>query len=466
MYWVKMTDYDITKRNQWAKTPEEKLIFFEDWTVENIKRIANLFARNALHPIHTLAIDSDMLSLIRQQQNTPLDDSELNNLIYKYWYARAYRVLTKYSEYKRPILDTDKKTLIAYEPINILSSRGLDLLKQLSENKPQSIDTLLSVAHKHHLDLDLFITPKMSPSDFETTEFKFLSPVSGCYNNCPHCAVNAQPFVYCMPYPIILKILYLFGKKEVPTYVGLHDDSEDISYFDPVLRADFGDLAVASIKKNVKITILSKGLFLGSRIDLAVSKYFYSEKNPCSIKTSLLLIKQEEAQKNFAMVEGMKQIAAIYGRKDYFHVRLFTTPKLLSFYTERIKALPGKKGTLFWAAIEPFGRAANLKEAYTRYSLEEIQALYKKTGFTFDMLPTNVIPGFCDVQYLKDNGHMQLSAFGYVTFKGSEENRIYEQSHYDIYNRAILNLSEIKSILKQKTQTRYIPISRNNQQKD
>ena len=54
----------MSKREHWANTEEEKIIFFEDWTPDTLLKIARLRRNKELAGIHEYAIEPNMAKLL------------------------------------------------------------------------------------------------------------------------------------------------------------------------------------------------------------------------------------------------------------------------------------------------------------------------------------------------------------------------------------------------------------------
>ena len=89
---------------------------------------------------------------------------------------------------------------------------------------------------------------------------------------------------------------------------------------------------------------------------------------------------------------------------------------------------------MFWAGLEPVGRAVEVKEAYIRLTDEEIAAVMERAGFKPGEVGTNMNVDFGHSRYLTADGHMQMDAFGRVYMKTASEEVLTSDIFYDIYN--------------------------------
>ena len=280
----------MTNRNQWANTEEEKIIFFEEWTPDNLSAIANMRFNHQLAPVHELAIEPGMKRLLNEIATVRYSRQDINNMLYNYWYNRAHQILQKYAEFYHPL----------HMETNLLSDKGIDLLNQLREHKPLSMDVLRSAADKDNIDLDLFINLNFNPADFANQEYKFLSPISGCPYHCVYCAEGSETQIYSMPYPIYLKVLkyYAADDEKDAAHIGPHNNSEAPMYHDTILNADLGDVSHTASKWQSKISILTKGIILDGLMDLAYSKRFYSRNKPSISKVNISLLDGDNIARN------------------------------------------------------------------------------------------------------------------------------------------------------------------------
>jgi len=418
----------MTNRSQWANTEEEKIIFFEEWAPNNLSEIANMRINGQLTPVHELAIEPGMKSLLNNLATNNYSYHDLNKSLHDYWVARAYTVLQKYSTYHHPLRPEI--------PMNLLSSKGIDLLHQLQEHKELSANILRSIACKDDIDLDLFIDINFNPQDFATQEYKFLSPISGCPYHCVYCAEGSNTKIYSMPYPIYLKVLknYAAMDEKNAAHIGPHNNSEAPMYHDAILNADLGDVSRTSSKWQSKISILTKGINLDGLMDLALSKRYYSRNKPSISKVNISLLKGDDIERNLNLAFNVQKIAKLYNSEHRLSAKIFASPENFIKYADTIKKIKGADGTLFWAGLEPIGRAKDVKEAYIKLTNDEIASVMKQAGFAPGEVATNMNIDFGHSRYLTADGHMQMDAFGRVYMKTETEESLNNDILYDIYN--------------------------------
>ena len=418
----------MTNRNQWANTEEEKIIFFEEWTPKNLSEIANMRVNNQLTSVHEFAIEPGMKALLNKLATKNYSYHDLDKFLHNYWLTRTYTVLQKYSEYHHP-LKTDA-------PINLLSAKGIRLMHQIQEHKELPTDVLRSAVCKDDIDLDLFTNINFDPKDFENQEYKFLSPISGCPYHCPYCAEGSETEVYSMPYPIYLKVLkyYAADNEKDATHIGPHNNSEAPMYYDTILNADLGDVSHTSSKWQSKISILTKGVRLGGLMDLALSKRYYSRNKPSISKVNISLLEGDNIQRNLDLAFNVQKIAKLYHSEHRLSAKIFASPENLIKYAHIIKTIKGSEGTLFWAGLEPIGRAKDIKEAYIKLTHDEIMSIMERAGFAPGEITTNMNMDFGHSRYLTADGHMQMDAFGRVYMKTETEESLNNDILYDIYS--------------------------------
>lgn len=420
---MKITD----KRAKLANTHEEKDIFFGNWTNDNIKDIAFMRSEGKLDSVHELSIDIAMRNLLDYICNDNPTKKQIQSLLYDYWYLKAKAILKGYSEYSHPLCKEHK--------LNLLSEKGSLLLHKLGNGQYVPVDELKSVGHKDNLDLSLFIDLHFDPSDFISQEYKFLSPISGCPYQCIYCAENSPKHIYCMPYPIYLKILSFYSCKEEKDamHIGPHNDSEALMYYDSIICADLGDISFTSSKWQSKISILTKGAPLGGIMDLALSKRYYSRNKPSISKVNISLLENDNIERNLDLAFNVQKIATLYNSEHRLSAKIFASPDNLIKYSDKIKKIKGNDGTLFWAGLEPIGRAKNVKEAHIRLTNEEIKNVLIRAGFKPGEISTNMNFDFGHSRYLTADGHMQLDAFGRVYMKSAKNDILTNDILYDIY---------------------------------
>lgn len=418
----------MSQRSQLVNTEEEEVIFFEGWTPDNLPIIADLRQNHRLADVHEFAIEPAMKGILDEVSAHRLSRAQLNELLYRYWYNRSYNTLQQYSEYAHPLYPQIK--------INLLSKKGEQLLAWLKENSNLPLDILRSACHKDEIDLDLFADLHFNPADFADQEYKFLSPISGCPYHCVYCAEQSGTKIQSMPYPVYLKILqsYATTDENKAVHIGPHNDSEAPMYFDRVLRADLGDVSHTSSKWQSKISILTKGITLGGLMDLALSKRYYSRNKPSISKVNISLLEGDDIERNIDLAFNVQKIAKLYKAEHRLSAKIFASPENFIKYADKIRSIKGAEGTLFWAGLEPVGRAVDVKEAYIRLTDEEIAAVMERAGFKPGEVGTNMNVDFGHSRYLTADGHMQMDAFGRVYMKTASEEVLTSDIFYDIYN--------------------------------
>lgn len=189
-------------------------------------------------------IPAEVQKVIPEELRTlPLDDS-LAPSVYQFHLNRAVSVLTGYSNCSVPLTSD---TRVRTRSRNLLSDQGQNLLKRLShrlktqdDSRNGSLLEVLKAGHPLFLDTDLFEEPYFSPL-LKFDRPTLLSLSSGCYNHCAHCGYGpAQPVAH-TPYPILLKAAeFLHAEGALMPY--FHTNSDPISYHDPIIGADAGDV--------------------------------------------------------------------------------------------------------------------------------------------------------------------------------------------------------------------------------
>ncbi len=426
----------MSKREHWANTEEEKIIFFEDWTPDTLLKIARLRRNKELAGIHEYAIEPNMAKLLNSIMDSNYSYDDLYKMLEHYWYNRAYKALQQYSEYKHPLYNEQN--------INLLSAQGTNLLKKFRDGERVPMDVTRSVCHKDDIDLDWFADLRFNPDDFANQEYKFLSPVSGCPYHCAYCAEKSNTQIYSMPYPVYLRILkyYAASDEKDAAHIGPHNDSEAHVYYDKVLNADLGDISHTASKWQSKISILTKGIWLGGTMDLALSKRYYSRNKPSISKVNISLLDGDDIARNMELAFNVQKIAKLYKAEHRLSAKIFASPENFIKYAPEIKAIKGQEGTLFWAGLEPVGRAVDVKEAYIRLTDAEIANVMERAGFNPGDVETNMNVDFGHNRYLTADGHMQMDAFGRVYMKTAEQDVLTSNIFYNIYDK--INKTKVK----------------------
>ena len=103
----------MSQRSQLVNTEEEKVIFFEGWTPDNLPIIADLRQNHKLADVHEFAIEPAMKGILDEVSAHRLSRAQLNELLYRYWYNRSYNTLQQYSEYAHPLYPQIKINLLS-----------------------------------------------------------------------------------------------------------------------------------------------------------------------------------------------------------------------------------------------------------------------------------------------------------------------------------------------------------------
>ena len=415
----------LSKRESWANTPEEKIVFFDGWTPTNIIEIANMRSCGKFSHVHEVAIHPEMRQILDAIADKKVGISDSTRILSAYWVNRARTVLEAYTRYNHPL----------YGQINLLSDKGKKALNNLRTGYVLSEEECKVIANKDLLDLDLFIDVTFDIADFAPQEYKFLSLVSGCPYQCVYCAENSGSTIYSMPYPIYLKVLNCYARRDEKDamHIGPHNDSEAPMYYDPVIHADLGDVSYSASKWQSKISILTKGVPLGGRMDLALSKRYYSRNKPSISKVNISLLEGDDIERNLELAFNVQKIAKLYHSEHRLSAKVFAAPDNLIKYADRIKLIKGEEGTLFWAGLEPIGRATNIPEAKIRLSKDEINNVLTRAGFGPGEIETNMQDTFDHNRYLTADGHLQMDAFGQIYMKYESNNNLTKDILYDIY---------------------------------
>lgn len=415
-----------------ANTDIEKAIFFENWDCDNILEIANMLKNGKLSKIHELSFNHDIKILLNYISENNISSRKVKFLIRDYWSDRAKYILSSYKNYSISINGIQHK-------INLLSESGEKLYLDIISKKEIDAFRLESVANKDKIDLKLFADLNFDPNDFANQPYKFLSPISGCPNKCSYCAENATTKIYSMPYLVYMKILlkYITAEEKNSAHIGPHNDSESHMYFDKIMNADLGDISYYCSRYQIKPSILTKGINLGGRMDLAISKRYYSRNTPSVINICISLLDCDDKNANLKMAENLQSVARLYNSSHRIGLKIFASPDNFIKYADKIRNLKGRDGGLKWAALEPVGRAKDIKEAYIRLSCEEIEQVLSQAGFSADEVWTNMNEDFGHSRYLTADGHMQLDAFGNVYMKTADEQNLKQDVIYNIYDNLI-----------------------------
>ena len=417
-----------------------------------------------------------------------------NNLLYDYWHGRARDVLRGYRDYERPMLDYDRVSTVAFEPINLLSDKGADTLSRLEGGADFTLDELLSCAHKMSLNLDLFIEPDRESLDSiqvgmdkqmilagcqpngepirAIVNLNRFAPVSGCPHNCPHCAEFAEKRVVSMPFPIFLKVVapyknlaadFLRKEKELiasgagkskenyhilfnasmaekhkRALIETHDDSDPFYYFDPVIGADYGDLTLAAEQMNMELTACARGLLsFGGIAEKAMRKRAARAKRAyVGLSVPLFAADPEFSRESLKCAERAAFVMSQYGDK-LFGFKFMSSEKAFEKYKKEIEGLmkkyPPVRST--WNTIEARGRAALLGGDDACLPMPAMGSDFEK-----ELKSSGIIGYFGMNHNFTQNHQIQMDAFGRVCEKNTDipTEIVRNYMRNDIYGRNVI----------------------------
>jgi len=415
--------------------PEEE-VFFEKWSARNLPDLAGAMASPALPAVYGFAVPDDMKKLLDRVRLRKPDEAMRETMLYDYWHARAKRILEGYCDYRRPVLDYDRLTPIAYESINLLSAEGKRLLAGLEAGARLPIAALKSAAKKDELDLSLFIDMDPMIDGFEVSmgypimnglkqNINKFACISGCMNGCSVCAEMSQPYIHCMPFPIYLKVLSRFKDFPVRTeanpvlHVVQFDDSDPLFYFDPVIGADMGDLYRRADNMDIMLDCCTRGFAeFGGVAELAMRKKFYSKLSPYADISVLFCGEGAELDRNLHMVDNLLKVHALYPDAEKFNLCITASGREnLKDNFHRLKQLENTAsvGHIIIMRLTPMGRA---RSAEIKDDMRDL-------------------PGYLEGAYYR-HGEIQLDAYGRV-FKKLVGEGVVEREYWpvDIYGRTV-----------------------------
>ncbi len=288
------------------------------------------------------SLDKEIIDLI--QSDTEPSYTEIN----RYWINRAVRVLQGYSNCPIPL--TRDKRLHPFQK-DLLSEKGHQLLRILKHavttnratGKPAELAR--SATQKAVLDLNLFIDLELSnllergpawPLAYNEIE---ISMSTGCYNHCVHCGYEAKAPVFHMPYPLFLKLFQKHAESgRILGGVDIYNNSDPMSYYDPIINADAGDVVLALPRlmgeRRLNVSFLTKGV-LTKQDETTFARVVYHHlrwPNDCrlGIELSYVDLPGEAVAKNKERIKHTAQIYRDISNKNprIRHYHLPNTPTI------------------------------------------------------------------------------------------------------------------------------------------
>ena len=220
------------------------------------------------------------------QKSDELSDVLLKEKLNTYAVNKAIRILSGYQNMLFP-LTNDK--YVKTSRYNLLSQEGEAALRTLKTAKNQkrftdvTADLATRTSHKFLMDFKYYkipvITEEMAnvlllygKSPFAPDVISYAPPIlklsKGCTNNCSHCMNCAEPHISHMPYPLWCGLHHAFYKYYKEPKIGrftnpfeyFYEDNDPISYYDPIIEADAGDIAFFCRIQGAPFKFTTKGI--------------------------------------------------------------------------------------------------------------------------------------------------------------------------------------------------------------
>ncbi len=328
------------------------------------------------------------------RQSPQMTDIELTTALNAYHIQRAVHVLQGYQSCPIPLTHDDN---IETHTHNLLSWRGERALRVLQQGVSQKrwsnklCKIALKASHKHLIDLSYYrikATPKTA--DILTIRyqnnkgkpliiFPVLQMTQGCVNACSHCAFCATDKMAHMPYPMFLglhqsldRVYRRYPPKETPTPFSLYyHDSDPLSYQDPIIGADSGDVMLYLRNHHAACYFLTRGVTdKASRTALAKASLAYP------IALSFVDTPAENMAKNIRQLNDTLDILALTTHNKLTQISHMTLTNGSSVPSQLFRGVNTRHG---W--IHGLGRARSFsKEAIIPVNTQSMGLLIRPSG--------------------------------------------------------------------------------------
>lgn len=240
----------------------------------------------------------EIQELIRQSSN--FSNEELNEKLNQITIKNAISVLKEYQNCDVPFAENQH---VEQKRMKLTSQKGDNILSLLENYYKQGIFSdriallALRASHKFLFDERYYLKVNITSSIARTLAIKgymgkqkvYIFPkiqlTKGCLHQCSHCDSRAEPYLSHMPWPVF-RMLYerlnRFYKHYPQKEVGCHfanffADSDMLTYYDPVMKVDSGDVGLWISSQKGKCQYMSKGI-TSPRSKLALSKAILSRQ--------------------------------------------------------------------------------------------------------------------------------------------------------------------------------------------
>ncbi len=282
------------------------------------------------------------------------NDEKLNEKINQYYIDNAVCVLKSYQNCAVPLT---KDQTVKQTRRKLTSNKGDKALKilQKAKEKKQWTDKMakLAVACSHKFLFDpkyyrqfnitaglanAMAIPHLDEKENPTGDYRFpaIQLTKGCTNNCSHCCERAKPHLSHMPWPIFTALYDGFNKhyrhyKQEKTdayFCQFFDDSDMLSYHDPIMGVDSGDVCHWIDARKGYNQILTRGV-TDKKSEIALAKATLSN---CPIAISFVDTPKENMPHNINQLNKTLDILQRYPPQKKIpiitHLHLASGPSL------------------------------------------------------------------------------------------------------------------------------------------
>ncbi|MBE6446864.1 MAG: hypothetical protein E7021_05640 [Alphaproteobacteria bacterium] len=261
-------------------------------------------------------------------------EDELKSKINRYYIENAVWVLKNYQNCAVPLT---KDPIVKQTQRKLTSKQGDKALKilQKAKEKKQWTDKMakLAVACSHKFLFDpkyyrqfnitaglanAMAIPHLDEKANPTGDYRFpaIQLTKGCTNNCSHCCERAEPHLSHMPWPIFTALYDSFNKhyrhyKQEKTdayFCQFFDDSDMLSYHDPIMGVDSGDVCHWIDARKGYNQILTRGV-TDKKSEIALAKATLSN---CPISVSFVDTPKENMPHNINQLNKTLDILQRY----------------------------------------------------------------------------------------------------------------------------------------------------------
>lgn len=320
---------------------------------------------------------AEIVTLI--DKSTHFSDRKLRKRLNQYYIEKAVQVLKNYQNCAVPLTDDPTIKQTRRKLTSAVGDRNLKILERAKEQRvftDKMADLAIHCTHKFLFDSKNYrswhISSKLAQAmaqDHGNGEITFpaIQLTKGCGNNCSHCCERATNHLSHMPWPVFVNLYKAFQKHYCryphesgdSQFAKFFADSDMLSYRDPIMGTDAGDLGIWMTENEGLCQYLTRGV-TDEASKLALTKAIISQQ---PITLSFVDTPKEDMTYNMQQLSDTLDVFESIPQRNYnpliLHLQMKSGPTVPD---EIFRNFPVEKKGI-WA----MGRAKDLPDTETEH---------------------------------------------------------------------------------------------------